>query len=261
MGLGAGFLGGWYGEITMRCLGVLLAIPPLLLSLALIAALGSGTVNVAITVGLSTVANFARVTRAETLRVCRSGSVEAARSLGAGHCRILVRHVLPHAQGPLLSLLALELGIAILAVSGLSFLGYGADPPTPESGLLVADGRDYVATSWCQPPGRLARRAGAPRHRLSRVAGDRHLALGAILRHADGRPTLACAVGRARWIRTGIWSSVLNPKAASVYLWPGSRPRRCRLRGVARWCGDPRCGEWAALLERPGRVVLRAQER
>ncbi|WP_371675482.1 ABC transporter permease subunit [Streptomyces sp. NBC_01276] len=87
------------------------------------------------------------MTRAETLRACRSGFVEAARSLGASR-RILARHVLPHAQGPLLSPLALELGIGILPVSGLSFLGYGADPPTPERGLLVADGRDYVATSW-----------------------------------------------------------------------------------------------------------------
>ncbi len=147
-GLVAGFFGGWIDEIVMRIVDVLLAIPSLLLSLALVTALGVGTVNVAVAVGVPTIANFARVMRAETLRVCNAVFVEAARSTGAGWWWVLSRHVLPHAWGPVTVLTTLEIGVAVLSVSGLSFLGYGATPPAPEWGSLVADGRDYLATSW-----------------------------------------------------------------------------------------------------------------
>lgn len=148
VGLVAGFAGGWIDEIAMRAVDTLLAVPALLLSLALVTTLGVGTVNLAIAVAAPTVATFARMMRAETLRIRHAAFVEAARSAGARWWWVLGRHVLPHTRGPMLVLATLESGTAILAVSGLSFLGYGVPPPAPEWGSLVADGRDYLATSW-----------------------------------------------------------------------------------------------------------------
>ena len=155
LGVVAGFVRGWVDEALMRVVDVLLAIPAVLLSLALITALGYGTVNVAVAVGVASVASFARVMRSETLRVRQSVYVEAARSVGTRWYVTLWRHVLPNAAGPVLVLAVLEFGLAILAVSSLSFLGYGAPPPAPEWGSLIAEGRNYMATAWwlCAMPG------------------------------------------------------------------------------------------------------------
>lgn len=154
-GVLAGFVRGWVDEVLMRAVDVLLAIPAVLLSLALITALGYGTVKVAIAVGIASVASFARVMRAETLRVRQSVYVEAARSVGTRWYVTLWRHVLPNAAGPVLVLAVLEFGLAILAVSSLSFLGYGAPPPASEWGSLVSEGRNYLAVAWwlCAVPG------------------------------------------------------------------------------------------------------------
>jgi peptide/nickel transport system permease protein len=155
VGVLAGFIRGWLDEVLMRGVDVLLAVPAVLLSLALITALGYGTVKVAIAVGVASVASFARVMRAETLRVRQSVYVEAARAVGTRWHVTLLRHVLPNAAGPVLVLAVLEFGLAILAVSSLSFLGYGAPPPAPEWGSLVAEGRNYMAVAWwlCAVPG------------------------------------------------------------------------------------------------------------
>lgn len=154
-GLVAGFAGGRLDDVIMRVADVLLAIPALLMSLAMVAALGFGALHVAIAVGITTVANFARVMRAEVLKVRGAVYVEAARAMGARWYSLLGRHVLPNAWGPVLVLSTLEFGVAILAVSALSFLGYGNPPPAPEWGALIADGRNYLATSWwlCTAPG------------------------------------------------------------------------------------------------------------
>jgi peptide/nickel transport system permease protein len=150
LGLVAGFVRGWVDEGLMRFVDVLLAIPAVLLSLALITALGYGTVNVAVAVGVASVASFARVMRSETLRIRQSVYVEAARSVGTRWHVTLLRHVLPNAAGPVL-----VLGLASLAVSSLPVLGYGAPPPAPEWGSLIAEGRNYMATAWwlCAMPG------------------------------------------------------------------------------------------------------------
>jgi peptide/nickel transport system permease protein len=148
LGLLSGFFGGWLDDVVMRVVDVLQAIPRLLLSLALVTALGFGTTKVAIAVGIASVAGFARVMRAEVLRVRSSVYVEAARASGVRSGAILARHVLPNASGPVLVMAALEFGIAILSVSALGFLGFGAPPPTPEWGVLVSDGRNFVATAW-----------------------------------------------------------------------------------------------------------------
>ncbi|MEU8344328.1 peptide/nickel transport system permease protein [Actinomadura meyerae] len=148
IGLLAGFAGRWADDLLMRFVDVMLAIPALFLSLALVTALGYGTVKIAVAVGVASVAMFARVMRAEVLRVRQAIFVEAARSCGARWYSVLGRHVLPNAIGPVAVLATLEFGTAILAVSSLSFLGYGAAPPAPEWGSLISNGRNYLANAW-----------------------------------------------------------------------------------------------------------------
>jgi peptide/nickel transport system permease protein len=148
IGAVAGALGGVIDDILMRVVDVLLAIPGLLLSLSVIILLGFGTVNAAIAVGLGSVAAFARLMRAEVARVRRTEYVEAAYGSGGTFVTVLRRHVLPNSLTPIAALAALQFGTAILAISTLGFLGYGAPPPTPEWGLLIAEGRNYVATAW-----------------------------------------------------------------------------------------------------------------
>ncbi|MER5897242.1 ABC transporter permease [Streptomyces sp. NPDC001876] len=148
LGLLAGFLRGSTDMVIMRLVDMLLSIPGLLLSLVLIVALGPGTRNAAIAVGLTSIAVCARIMRAEVLKVRESLYVEAAHSGGARWPRVLARHVLPNTLGPVWALAALEFGTAILAVSALSFLGYGVQPPTPEWGALVSEGRDSLRVAW-----------------------------------------------------------------------------------------------------------------
>ncbi|TQC49110.1 ABC transporter permease [Rhodococcus sp. WS4] len=148
IGLLSGAVGGALDAVLMRIVDVLLSIPALLLSLALVTALGFGTVNVAIAVGVSLIANFARVMRSEVLRVRRSLYVEAAFASGVRWHTVLRRHVLRNSYAPVVALAAVEFGMAVLAVSSLSFLGFGAVPPTPEWGSLISEGRNYLATAW-----------------------------------------------------------------------------------------------------------------
>jgi peptide/nickel transport system permease protein len=148
IGLIAGFVRGWLDDSLMRIVDVLLAIPSLLLSLALITVLGFGAFNVGLAVGLANIAACARITRSEVLRVRQSTYVEAARTGGSSWLRVLRRHVLPNSTGPVVVLATLQFGIAILTVASLSFLGYGTQPPTPEWGSLVATGRDFLRSSW-----------------------------------------------------------------------------------------------------------------
>ncbi|MFD5865361.1 ABC transporter permease [Agromyces sp. NPDC127015] len=148
LGVLAGSLGGAVDAVVMRLVDVLLAIPGLLLALSIIILLGFGTVNAAIAVGVGSVAAFARLSRSEVVRVRQADYVEAAFGSGARLHAVLFRHVLPNSLTAVVGLAALQFGTAILAISTLGFLGYGAPPPTPEWGLLIAEGRNYVATSW-----------------------------------------------------------------------------------------------------------------
>ncbi|WP_225812473.1 ABC transporter permease [Streptomyces spinosus] len=148
LGLAAGSFGRWADAVIMRLVEVMLSVPPVLLSLTIVAAIGFGTVQVAVAVGVTSVAAFARVMRAEVLRVRTAGYVEATMLLGSRWWRVLFRYVLPAAVGPVLALAALDFGLVVLAIASLSFLGYGEPPPAPEWGALVADGRNYLATAW-----------------------------------------------------------------------------------------------------------------
>lgn len=174
IGLLAAFAGGWVDDALMRAVDVLLAIPALLLSLAIITALGFGTMNVAIAVGVASTASFARVMRAEVLRIRTALYIEAARSGGVRWFSVLTRHVLPNASGPVTVLTTLELGTALLAVSALSFLGFGARPPAPEWGSLVSFGRSYLDSAWWMTtmPGLVVAVVVLAVNRISRAVED-----------------------------------------------------------------------------------------
>ncbi|MQY28730.1 ABC transporter permease [Nocardia aurantia] len=147
LGLLSGFFGRWVDTVIMRVVDVQLAIPGLLFALAIVTALGFGTVPVAIAVGVASVPAFARTTRAEVLRVKTLPYVEAARAGGAAWPRVLLRHVLPNSWGPVLSLAVLDFGTTIIYVAALSFLGFGAAPPRAEWGSLVSGGRNFLITA------------------------------------------------------------------------------------------------------------------
>lgn len=144
----AGAVAGRVESLVMRLVDVLLAIPSLLLSLTVIILLGFGTLNAAVAVGVAAIASFARLARAEVVRVRHSDYVEAAFGSGGTFFAVFWRHILPNSLTAVLAFATLQFGQAILALSTLSFLGYGTPPPVPEWGLLIAEGRNYLSTAW-----------------------------------------------------------------------------------------------------------------
>lgn len=148
IGVIAGALAGRVESLLMRLVDVLLSIPSLLLSLTVIILLGFGTVNAAIAVGVASIASFARLARGEVVRIRHTEYVEAAWGSGGTFWSVLWRHILPNSLTAVLAFATLQFGQAILALSTLSFLGYGTPPPVPEWGLLIAEGRNYLSTAW-----------------------------------------------------------------------------------------------------------------
>ncbi len=147
-----GLLGGYYGgildSIIMRICDTLFAFPGIILAIAIIAILGSGMTNVVIAVAVFSTPTFARLVRSTTLATKGNVFVQAAKNLGASDARILFRHILPSAIPNIIVQYTMSIGTSILTASSLSFLGMGAQPPTPEWGLLLSNGRTYMATSW-----------------------------------------------------------------------------------------------------------------
>ena len=148
IGLLAGSLRGAVDSVLMRVVDVLLSIPGILLSLSIIIVLGFGSVQAAVAVGATSVATFARLARSQVITVASSDYIEAAYGAGATHATVLFRHILPNSLTPVIALATLQFGTAILQLSILGFLGDGAPPPTPEWGLIIAEGRDFMATAW-----------------------------------------------------------------------------------------------------------------
>lgn len=144
----AGYVGGRTDTLLMRFIDALLALPGILLALVVIAALGPSLANVMIAVGIATVPEYARLARSSVLSVREMPYIEAAKVIGGGNLRVIVRHVLPNIAAPLIVLSTLKVGSAILVGSGLSFLGMGAQPPTPEWGLMTAEGRAFLDRAW-----------------------------------------------------------------------------------------------------------------
>jgi len=135
----------------MRITDVFFAFPSLILAMAIAAALGPSLTNTMVAIAIVTWPVYARLSRAQTLVLRRLEFVEAARAMGLTDVRIIVRHVLPNALSPLIVQASFNMGEAILIAAGLSFIGFGAQPPTPEWGVMVSEGRDYITTQWWVP--------------------------------------------------------------------------------------------------------------
>jgi len=143
----SGYLGGVTDEIIMRIVDVLLTFPGLILALAIIAALGPGIFNAGIALVVVGWAGYTRIVRGSVLSVKEKEFVEGVRALGASDFYILVRHILPNVIAPVIPLAMLGIGYVILAVAGLSFLGLGAQPPMPEWGAMLNDGRAFMRSA------------------------------------------------------------------------------------------------------------------
>ncbi|MGY0693572.1 nickel transporter permease [Virgibacillus sp. FSP13] len=137
----AGYFGRWVDQIIMRIIDIMMAFPSILLAIALVAVLGPSLRNAMIAVGIVGVPQFARIVRSAVLSVKETEYIEAAKAIGAKHGRVLMQHVLPNCVAPIIVQATLSVGTAILDAAGLSFLGLGAQPPTPEWGAMLSDGR------------------------------------------------------------------------------------------------------------------------
>jgi peptide/nickel transport system permease protein len=144
LGIISGYYGGRIDTIIMRLMDILLAFPGILLALALISVLGPSRQNVIIAIALFAVPTFARIVRGSTLSVKNLEYIDAMRALGASDFRIIGRHILPNILSPIIVQGSVFIASAVLSASGLSFLGLGEQPPSPELGALLSDGRDYI---------------------------------------------------------------------------------------------------------------------
>lgn len=144
LGVGIAYGGGRVDRVGARVIDALLCFPPIILAILVVAVLGVGLWNAALAVGISGIPRFARILRAATLSLVTRDFVEAARAVGASHLRIVMHHLLPNLAPILIVVATLDLGGAVLFTATLSFLGLGAQPPTPEWGAMLNAGREYV---------------------------------------------------------------------------------------------------------------------
>jgi len=151
----AGFWGGWFDMFFMRVVDVFMVFPPLLLALAIAAALGPSLMNAMIAISIAWWPWYTRLVRGQVLSVKENVYTESAKAGGASNFRILFHHILPNCISPVLVLATLDLGSAILTTAGLSFIGLGAQPPSPEWGAMISSGRTYITQAWwyCTFPG------------------------------------------------------------------------------------------------------------
>jgi peptide/nickel transport system permease protein len=148
LGLETGYFGGWLDTLVMRFVDFMVTLPYLILVIAIVAILGTGTNNIVYAIWLVGWVSYARIVRAETLVARRTEYVEAARVIGMGHARIIFRHVLPNVISAAIIFSMADLVLNILVASSLSFLGLGVQPPHPEWGLMVAEARDFFLRDW-----------------------------------------------------------------------------------------------------------------
>lgn len=148
IGAVAGYSGGWVDDILMRITDIFLTVPALVLAIAMSAALGKGIVNTMIGISLVWWPGFARLTRSLVLSLREEPFVEAAYGIGAGHMRIIFRHILPNAVSPIIIKMTTDFGFAVLTAAAMGFIGLGAQPPTPEWGAMINDGRRYFPDEW-----------------------------------------------------------------------------------------------------------------
>ncbi len=148
LGAISGYYSGKLDNIIMRGVDILLAIPSILLAISIVASLGPGLRNVMIAVGIGSVPSYARIVRASVLSYRDQEFVEAARAIGANDFRIILKHIIPNTLAPIIVQATLGVAGAILSAAGLSFIGLGIQPPTPEWGAMLSGGRDYLRDNW-----------------------------------------------------------------------------------------------------------------
>lgn len=148
LGAIAGFYGGRLDNVIMRFMDIFLAIPSTLLAIAIVTALGSSLFNLMLAVGISSVPSYARIVRASVLTLRDQEFVEAAEALGANNFRIILRHIIPNSLAPIIVQTTLGVAGAILSTAGLSFIGLGIKPPTPEWGSMLSNGRTFLRSAW-----------------------------------------------------------------------------------------------------------------
>jgi peptide/nickel transport system permease protein len=148
LGVVAGYIGGRVDEVIMRITDVFLSFPPLLLAMAISVTLGPNLLNAMIAIAVAWWPWYTRILRAEAVSVRERAFVEAARAMGASPGRIILRHILPNCLAPLIVQASMDLGSIILTSAALSYLGLGAQPPTPEWGLMISTSRSFFLTHW-----------------------------------------------------------------------------------------------------------------
>ena len=148
LGMIAGFVGGWTAEAIMRITDVFLAVPGLILAIAIVGAMGPGILNAMLALSLVWWPGYVRLVQAKTLSLKTSIYVDAARSMGASKMRIVFVHILPNCASPIVVKASMDMGMAILGAASLGFLGLGAQPPFPEWGAMISVGRNYLPDWW-----------------------------------------------------------------------------------------------------------------
>lgn len=148
VGLAAGYYGRWVDMVLMRLADILMAMPGILLTMIFIFSLGPSLTNAMISIGLASIPDYARTVRGSVLSARENLYVDAARVIGARNGAIMFRHILPNVVAPVLVVATVGIGGAILSLAGLSFLGLGAQPPDPEWGVIVSDGRSRLQSAW-----------------------------------------------------------------------------------------------------------------
>jgi peptide/nickel transport system permease protein len=148
VGTAAGYAGGWVDAVLMRITDIFLAFPRLILALAFVAALGPGIENAVLAIAITSWPPYARIARAETLSIRQADYISAVRLLGASPTRIVLRHIMPLCVSSVIVRVTLDMAGIILTAAGLGFLGLGAQPPMPEWGAMIANGRAYVLDQW-----------------------------------------------------------------------------------------------------------------
>lgn len=148
LGITAGYIGGWIGEVIMRVTDMFLSIPGRIFALAIIGAMGPGMTNSMIALSIVWWPGYVRLVQGRTLSVKEESFIEAARSIGARRARIIFNHILPNCSSVILVKASMDMGMAILAAAGLGFIGVGAQPPIPEWGAMISEGRNFLPDWW-----------------------------------------------------------------------------------------------------------------
>lgn len=148
IGLLSGFYGGWFDRIAMRVIDIMLAFPYILLTIVIVALLGPTLLNAMIAIGIARLPQYTRIMRASVLAEKAAEYVEAEKSLGVGNMELMFMSILPNCLAPIIVQATLGVGSAIIESAALSFLGLGAQPPTPEWGLMIASAREFVSSAW-----------------------------------------------------------------------------------------------------------------